>query len=498
MNLGQRALLGPLRQAFDGEAVAGLGEGQLLERFAKRRDEPAFAALMARHGPMVLGVCRRVLADPHDVEDAFQATFLILVRRAATLDDRDRLAPWLFGVARRVATRARRDAERRRSRERAIPPPVASPGEDPQARELGRAVVEEIGRLPAPMRDAVILCCVENLSYDEAASRLRCSTPALRGRLSRARERLRTRLTRRGFAPAATLATAWTWAGAASAKVPLSLTESTARAAIAFAAGRAATAGIVPATVVSLAEGAMQAMRLTRIKFVAAAVVAFGVAGSGVGLPGRSGGSSAEAQQPPAEAPPAPVEAPPAPVGAPRGRSGEAPAESTVVRPPRALAPEADRLGSLEQKIDRLIEAMENRDRPPLDRRPSTANPSSTGRPPLDRRPPTASPSFSSRERLKKSNTDLLPEDELGPEMLAPKPAIRPAFPEPGTGKPNESTRLAAVEQKLGRLEARIAAIEQKFNVGDNVNLPALPAGRRSPFDLDAKPELPSPTAPAP
>src|SRR5271168_992008 len=104
-----------LGRLFEGQSVAGLGEVQLLERFVERRDEPAFAALVARHGPMVLGVCRRLLADPLDVEDAFQATFLVLVRRAESLRNRDRLAPWLFGVARKVATRVRLDLARRRA-----------------------------------------------------------------------------------------------------------------------------------------------------------------------------------------------------------------------------------------------------------------------------------------------------------------------------------------------------------------------------------------------
>src|SRR5262249_25458296 len=155
-------------QLFEGKSVAGLGEVQLLERFVERRDEPAFAALVARHGPMVLGVCRRLLADPLDVEDAFQATFLVMVRRRGSLGDRDRLGPWLFGVARKVATRARLDLARRRARECPGAGELASnPGLDEHRSELGRALVEEIDRLPGSLRDPVLLCCVDDLTYDE-------------------------------------------------------------------------------------------------------------------------------------------------------------------------------------------------------------------------------------------------------------------------------------------------------------------------------------------
>src|SRR3954447_6451072 len=113
------AVLRHLQRLFSLGTVAGLTEWQLLHRYVTRHDEAAFEALVARHGPMVLGVCRRVLDDPHDVEDAFQATFLVLVKKAGSIRDRDVLGTWLYGVARRVAVRARVEARRRRARERA-------------------------------------------------------------------------------------------------------------------------------------------------------------------------------------------------------------------------------------------------------------------------------------------------------------------------------------------------------------------------------------------
>ena len=108
-----RAFAQQVHRLFTMGTVAGLSEGQLLERFRSRRDEAAFAALVARHGPMVLGVCRRLLADAHDAEDAFQATFLVFVRKAGSLQEHRPLGPWLYGVAHRVAVRARANAARR-------------------------------------------------------------------------------------------------------------------------------------------------------------------------------------------------------------------------------------------------------------------------------------------------------------------------------------------------------------------------------------------------
>src|SRR5690242_4471030 len=116
MVVGHRAgsVLGPIQKLFGRGTVSGLSEGQLLGRFVGEHDEVAFEAIVSRHGPMVLGICRRLLDDPNDVEDAFQATFLVLVRRAGSLRDRELLSNWLYGVALRVASRARRDRARRR------------------------------------------------------------------------------------------------------------------------------------------------------------------------------------------------------------------------------------------------------------------------------------------------------------------------------------------------------------------------------------------------
>ncbi len=202
---GQRTggILGPIQRVFGRGTVSGLSEGQLLARFVGERDEVAFEAIVSRHGPMVLGICRRLLGDPNDVEDAFQATFLVLVRRAGSLRDRDLLASWLYGVAVRVATRCRRDRWRRQARENQGK--VEDVAElDPDEAGLGelRTVLDaEVDRLPERFRTPIVLCYFEGLTHDQAAERLGCPVGTIRSRMAKARELLRSRLARRGFGP---------------------------------------------------------------------------------------------------------------------------------------------------------------------------------------------------------------------------------------------------------------------------------------------------------
>ena len=284
MATGQWAVvLRHVRRLFDGGSVSGLSEGQLLERFASTRDEVAFGALLARHGPMVLGVCRGVLDDPNDVDDAFQATFLVLVKKAGALRDGDRLAQWLYGVARRVALRARSDSSRRKARER----PEAEETVDHHAtldaalRELQVLIREEVDRLSNNDRMAVVLCYLEGLTHEEAADRLGWPVGTVKGRLSRARDKLKDRLTRRGVAlPAVAIGPAL--AKGASAAVPPALIRSTTLAATQLTAGKTLTAGIVSAHALTLMEGAIGTMFATKLKIAAAVLVAT----CAVGVPG--------------------------------------------------------------------------------------------------------------------------------------------------------------------------------------------------------------------
>jgi RNA polymerase sigma factor (sigma-70 family) len=254
---------------------ADLPDAELLRRFAGG-DAAACEHLVRRHSPMVLGVCRRVLRDSHAADDAFQATFLLLVRKARSLRHPDRLGPWLHGVAYRTALQARTRSLRRREEAMGdVPAPETTPVDDLRT-ELDTA----IDRLPAHERRAVVLCYLEGVTYADAARRLACPLGTLAARLSRARERMRVWLTRQGLAPAAGLLTAGLAAEAPAA--PPALVAITVRSAVGVALG--ATAEVVPETVWSLMQGVRRMMLWHTAKVVLAAGLALGVAGAGVGV----------------------------------------------------------------------------------------------------------------------------------------------------------------------------------------------------------------------
>lgn len=286
------SVMAGLQRLFGLGTVAGLSEGQLLARFVGERDQVAFEAIVSRHGPMVLGICRRLLDDPHDVEDAFQATFLVLVRRAGSLRDRDLLANWLYGVALKVATRCRRDRSRRRTRERAEPDtdtalPVAT--DEADLGELRSVLDLEVDRLPSRFRAPVVLCYFEGLTHDQAAERLGCPVGTVRSRMSRAREILRSRLIRRGLGPASLIPTA-PLAGLAP-EVPLALMAATA--ASVSGQGRSLAALGSSTSVITLARGVLRAMTLSKWMTIGAALLVLGVAGGGIGVAARQDGGAA-------------------------------------------------------------------------------------------------------------------------------------------------------------------------------------------------------------
>jgi RNA polymerase sigma factor (sigma-70 family) len=252
-------------------------DADLLGRFARRRDEDAFAALVARHGPMVFGVCRRVLHDAHAAEDAAQATFLVLARRAGSIGQPDRLPGWLYGVAYKVASKARCGSLRRG--ETALDSDRADGRPDPlaevSARELLDALEAELGKLPEAYRLPLVLCCLEGLSQEEAAGRLGCSPDSIRGRLERGRRRLHERLVRRGLELPAALAAVVASRGEVSA----ALVRGTVRGAVAFAAG----GGGVSQQVIALANGGLKAMFWTKMKVALVVLALSGAIGSGAG-----------------------------------------------------------------------------------------------------------------------------------------------------------------------------------------------------------------------
>jgi RNA polymerase sigma factor (sigma-70 family) len=253
-------------------------DAQLLERFVRRRDEPAFAALVVRHGPMVLSVCRRLLRDTQEAEDAFQATFLVLARKAGGLRWHPPLGPWLYGVAYRVATRQRGRACRRQAREQAGADLDALPAAAPAPADDVAAVHEEVRRLPERYRAPVVLCYLQGKTNEEAAGELGCPVGTVKGRLARARDLLRSRLARRGLA-----ALAGVLAAAPAAEAAPGLFDATVQAAARFAAGDAAAGGFASAQAVALSKGVLRTMTLVKLKLAAVLMLAAVVA-TGTGL----------------------------------------------------------------------------------------------------------------------------------------------------------------------------------------------------------------------
>jgi RNA polymerase sigma factor (sigma-70 family) len=230
-------------------AAGGLPDAHLLRHFAARRDEVAFTELVRRHGPMVLGVCRRLLGNEHDAEDAFQLTFVTLSRKAGSLRRPERLGPWLHGVAVRTARKARARAARRRACEQQAPPPAAVGPDDPVWRDLRPVLDEAVAALPARYREPVVLCYLGGQTLAEAARRLGCPKGTVGTRLAWARARLQARLARRGVTlSAAALAAALAGSAArACPAVAAQLVASTAQAATAAAGqGAAGAATIAP------------------------------------------------------------------------------------------------------------------------------------------------------------------------------------------------------------------------------------------------------------
>ncbi len=262
------------RRAAPGAGAAD--DAELLRRFVRDRDEAAFELLVWRHGTMVHSVCRRLLRDAHAAEDAFQATFLVLVRKAASVGRGEALAGWLYRVAYRVALRARARAVA----VTAAAEPAFEPPDDLLWRDLRPVLDEEVNRLPEKYRQPVILCYLSGLTADEAARRLGVPRGTVLSRLAWARQRLRTRLSLRGVTlSAVVLGAALT--GAASAPASALLVNTAVRAALSCAAGHptAASAGAV-----ILMEGVLRDMLRNKVKNVLAVAVGLAVVGLGVGL----------------------------------------------------------------------------------------------------------------------------------------------------------------------------------------------------------------------
>jgi RNA polymerase sigma factor (sigma-70 family) len=274
-----------LRRAVLLQEGAGLTDGQLLGCFIEHRDEAAFAALVHRHGPMVWGVCRRLL-NHHDAEDAFQATFLVLSRKTASIRPRELVANWLYGVAHHTALQARRTATRRRAREKQV---TATP--EPEVvqqdfwHDLQPLLDEELSRLADKYRGVIVLCDLEGKTRKEVAVQLGCPEGTVAGRLARARAMLAKRLARRGVVLSGGVALSQ---NVASAWVPTSVVTTTVKTAALVAAGETANS----AKVVALTEGVLHAMLITKLKRSAVVLLMLGMVAFTCGMLAIGGASA--------------------------------------------------------------------------------------------------------------------------------------------------------------------------------------------------------------
>jgi RNA polymerase sigma factor (sigma-70 family) len=433
-----------LRQLFRVGSGVGLTDGQHLERIASadRQDErdaaeAAFETILARHGTMVLSVCRQVLRDVHAAEDAFQATFLVLARKASAIARREQLASWLYGVARHTALDARARAIRQQSKEKRLGSmlPVERPDQT-ETSELRAILDEELARLPERYRAAIVLCELEGLTRRQAAIRLGVSEGTLSSRLARAKEQLRGRLTRRGLAlSAAALASALSREAHAVIVSP-ALVDSTIRVATLAAAG-SSLAGVVSSSVATLTEGVLKAMLFAKLKLVVVGVVTVALITTGVGVVAQQPASTPHADQ--------------------------------------------DRLKAVEQKLDRLLEVLGGSSRT-VSYYPATVLPPPGG---TNSAMPSAGHSISHGAVAQPAINPPNPAATATTSTVSGYivgPAGGSAFvpTQPGQSASLDG-RVASLEQRLGDLERRFGEMERRLNgLNRRPGQSSLPSGASS------------------
>jgi RNA polymerase sigma factor (sigma-70 family) len=396
--------------------VGNLSDEQLLDRFIELSDEvaeAAFATLVQRHGAMVLGVCHRILRDVHAAEDAFQATFLVLARKATSVVPRDRVANWLYGVAYRTANESRVRTSRRRAREAKVArrPRDQSPGET-SPHELREILDDELAALPSRYRGPLVLCELEGLSRQDAARRLAIREGTLSSRLARGKARLRERLARRGFEPPAGAVPFVLIREATTTLLTDRLIDSTTQAAMRVAAG-VSTAAVVSTSVVSLTEGVLKGMLLSKLKGIALVIGSSLAVVSGAVALGQSG--------------PGPQSTGPA---------------------------EFDRMTIMERKLDRIIDALD---------RMTGSMPGSSNVAKYANQPGAIYPSYGKGSSSGKGSTVTVP--WAGPNDLAHGlpggPATQPAK---GVAPPGLAERVAAVEQDLRTVQQLLEQLAGRVN----------------------------------
>jgi RNA polymerase sigma factor (sigma-70 family) len=317
-----------LRVLVAAEGTRELADDELLGRWLRESDEGAFAALVQRHGGMVLGVCRHRLRRLQDAEDACQAVFLILARKAASIRKRESLAGWLHGVAYRVARDHALRLARREGTSADADAVSNDVADEVTLREFQSALDEEFRGLDDHYRAPLLLCYLEGKTRDEAARQLGWSLTTLKGRLERGRAMLRSRLVKRGLITSVALFTAFESGSAAAGTMPVHLLVSTTRVALCYAANPAAAAAMIPAPVAALTKGVLQSMFIAKVKVAVAASLAICVtglgAGAGIYAVAKGPAETQVAQAPGAPAPSAPVKDPakPAAPGVPAKNVG--------------------------------------------------------------------------------------------------------------------------------------------------------------------------------
>jgi RNA polymerase sigma factor (sigma-70 family) len=295
-----------LRRVLFHQDGSGLSDRELLNHFIGHRDEAAFAALVRRHGPVVWGVCCRIIGHHHDAEDAFQATFLVLARKAASIRQPEMLANWLFGVAHRTALKAKATAGKRRVREKQVSDmPEAETLQRDTWLDLEPLIDRELAGLPDKYRIAIILCDLQGKTGKEAAQQLKIPEGTVSSRLRTARVMLAKRLSRQGVTLSAGALAAIVSQNSASALAPTAVVSSTIKAAPLFAAGQTAVTGLVSGKVAALTEGVMKAMLMTKLKSLATVLALASLIAFGGGLLSHQMAATAQQNQQTDGAPPA-------------------------------------------------------------------------------------------------------------------------------------------------------------------------------------------------
>jgi RNA polymerase sigma factor (sigma-70 family) len=296
-----RSVIGPLRRWVEEQSANKLSDRELLGRFIAEQDETAFAAIVRRHGPLVLRVAGRVLRHRQDTEDVFQATFLLLARKAGTIRKQGSLNCWLYGVAHRLAVRVKARASRQRGLTLPAGRRITEPAAEAAALEFCAVLDAELKRLPDKYQAPLLLCGLEGQTRDEAAQQLGWSLGTFKRRLEKGRQLLRLRLARRELIPSIAFCASLLVPDPSQADLAAGFFATTSKAGVELAKGSSSAAGLVSARVIALVQGLQRTMTLAKIKTSIVMFFLIGGVVAGIGtLHFRKDAPQATAEEPPA------------------------------------------------------------------------------------------------------------------------------------------------------------------------------------------------------